>query len=272
PKDVADYVNKAQLVNAESYRAMFEAVNHACDRTAGVILWKTNPAWPSVIWQLYDWYLCPNAGYYYTKKACEPVHVQLNIDDHSISAINQTRDTRTVTLEGQVYSADMACLWETQKKVSLAPGTAQEIGRIQIPAGHDDDMNFVTLRLLDEDNQPISDNFYWIAPDNDFTALADLDKVTLKAKARRVAGDSAEQTFQVQLKNPSETLAFFVHVSLCETPQDTEILPSFWTDNYVSLLPGQTRELSVTLPRPTDKPVYLKVEGHNVTRQSIKIP
>ncbi|NQV35570.1 MAG: hypothetical protein HQ515_22945, partial [Phycisphaeraceae bacterium] len=63
PKDVADYVNKAQLVNAESYRAMFEAVNHACDRTAGVILWKTNPAWPSVIWQLYDWYLCPNAGY-----------------------------------------------------------------------------------------------------------------------------------------------------------------------------------------------------------------
>ena len=72
PKDLADYIKKGQLVNAENYRAVFESVNHAMERVAGVILWKANPAWPSVMWQLYDWYLSPNAGYYYTKKHVNP--------------------------------------------------------------------------------------------------------------------------------------------------------------------------------------------------------
>ncbi len=273
PENVADYVNKAQLLNAENYRAMFEAVNHASDRTAGVILWKANPAWPSVIWQLYDWYLCPNAGYYYTKKACEPIHVQLNLDDHSISATNQTRRTRTVIFEGEVYSSQMKSVWTAREKISLAPGTALDIGQIKIPVAHRDQMNFVTLRLLDEDRRSMSDNFYWIGKDNDFTALANLKTVTLEARARRTESDTTEETVQVRIANPSKTLGFFVHLSLCEAPHGQEILPSFWTDNYINLLPGQTKEVSVTLAkRPTHKPIYLKVEGHNVTSEVIRIP
>lgn len=267
PKDVADYVNKAQLINAENYRAMFEAVGHACDRTAGVILWKANPAWPSVIWQLYDWYLSPNAGYYYTKKACEPVHVQLNVDDHSISVINQTLEARTVTVEAQVYSTDMTRLWTMTKKTLVAPGTAVELGQIEIPVGHRDDMNFVALRLLDANKREVSNNFYWIDNDNDFTALADLKTVKLDVWARPVT--KSKSLIQVDIKNPSDHLAFFVRLSLCEKTQGAEILPSFWSDNYICLLPGQSRTLTV---KADTKAGALKVEGHNVGSQWIRIP
>ena len=273
PEDVADYVNKAQLINAESYRAMFEAVNHAMDRTAGVILWKANPAWPSVIWQLYDWYLSPNAGYYYTKKACEPIHVQLNIDDLSISAVNQTRETQQVVLEAEAFSSGMRSLWTTRKRLSLKPTSAVETGRVRLPARYGNELCFVTLKLLDRDKQTVSENFYWIAGDNDFTALADLDQVTLKAEVQRATSETGEQTVEVTLRNPSKSLAFFVRLSLCSQSQGPEILPSFWTDNYISVLPGKARTLSVTIPRtPGNTPLYLKVEGQNVTAQSIKIP
>jgi exo-1,4-beta-D-glucosaminidase len=273
PRDVEDYVNKAQLINAESYRAMFEAVNHASDRTAGVILWKANPAWPSVIWQLYDWYLCPNAGYYYTQKACEPVHVQMNVDDRSLTAINRTRERQDLVLEGKAYAADMECVWTIETGIRMEPGTAREIGQVEIPARYRDQICFVSLQLLDKDRNSVSDNFYWIANHSDFTALADLDRVTLKATARQVRTDREEPTIHVQLENASDTLAFFVHLSICETSLGQEILPSFWQDNYINLLPGQTRDVSVTVPRqPRDKTLYLKVEGNNLISQAIKIP
>lgn len=273
PRDVADYVNKAQLINAESYRAMFEAVNHASDRTAGVILWKANPAWPSVIWQLYDWYLCPNAGYYFTKKACEPVHVQMNLDDHSLSVINRTRQPQDVVFVGKAYASNMECVWAAQEALRLKPLRAAEIGRVRIPVRFHDQISFVILQLLDKDQESVSDNVYWIAGHNDFTALAVLDKVTLKAKASRIKTDEAEQAIQVQLENPSKTLAFFVHLSLQEASHGREILPSFWQDNYISLLPGQTKHVLVQITkRPRSKSIYLKLEGHNVVPQTIKIP
>jgi hypothetical protein len=273
PKNVADYVNKAQLINAESYRAMFEAVNHAPERTAGVILWKANPAWPSVIWQLYDWYLCPNAGYYYTKKACEPIHVQMNLDDRSLSAINQTRHARNLVFVGKAYASNMECLWTAEKTLHLQPITTIEFGQVRIPATSHNQISFVSLQLQDKDKTVVSDNVYWIAGQNDFSALADLDKVSLKAKARRIRTDAAEQTIRVRLDNPSKNLAFFVRLSLLEAATGREILPSFWEDNYVTLLPGQTKHLSVTIPkRPDNKPMHLKLQGSNVPPQVIKIP
>jgi exo-1,4-beta-D-glucosaminidase len=273
PRDVADYVNKAQLVNAENYRAMFEAVNHAMDRTAGLILWKSNPAWPSVIWQLYDWYLCPHAGYYYTKKACEPIHVQLNIDDRSISGINQTREAQDVVFTGKVYSTAMECLWTAEQKLRLEPASAVEITRVNLPEEHRGDVCFVQLQLRNSENESLSDNFYWMAEDSDFTSLAGMKPADVTMTARLGQAARGEQTVRVHIQNPSDTVAFFVRLSLCQGSQGTEILPSFWSDNYLSLLPGQSRALSVAVPEvaAVKKPVTLKVEGYNVPAQTLKI-
>ncbi len=273
PKNVADYVNKAQLVNAENYRAMFEAVNHEPERTAGLILWKTNPAWPSVIWQLYDWYLCPNAGYYFTKKACESVHVQLNLDDRSISGINQTLKSRDVTFVGRAYSLDMESLWSTETSVTLEPTMAKQIGQVRFPEGQKNQVCFVTLQLLTPAGKLISDNFYWLASENDFRPLQDMKQATITTTATCGQIIQNEQTLQIRVKNPSNTLAFFVRLSVCQNDGDAEVLPSFWSDNYISLLPGQSKDLSVAFPKLHNrKTVHLKLEGYNVTPQNIKMP
>src|SRR5437660_12709099 len=100
-KDVRDYALKSQLMTYEGQRAMFEAYAGNRYRSTGVIQWMLNNAWPSLIWHLYDYYLMPAGGYFGTKKACEPVHVQYSYDDNSVAVINGTY----VTVQGAKVSA-----------------------------------------------------------------------------------------------------------------------------------------------------------------------
>ena len=92
PKDLADYVWKAQLSSYEGERAMFEAYSLRKYRATGVVQWMLNNAWPSLIWHLWDWYLRPAGGYFGTKKACEPLHVQYSYDDRSIAVVNDLHE------------------------------------------------------------------------------------------------------------------------------------------------------------------------------------
>ncbi|MDP4218272.1 MAG: glycoside hydrolase family 2 TIM barrel-domain containing protein, partial [Bacteroidota bacterium] len=85
-----EFSDKMQLLNAGGYRSIFEAAGHKLNETGGVMLWKLNAAFPSVVWQIYDWYLEPNAGYYFMQRACEPVHVQLNLDDSAVAVVNRS--------------------------------------------------------------------------------------------------------------------------------------------------------------------------------------
>ena len=90
PVSIKDFSEKMQFLNADGYRGIFEAAGHRLNQTGGVMLWKLNSAFPSVVWQIYDWYLEPNAGYYFMQRACEPVHVQLNLDDSTVAVVNRT--------------------------------------------------------------------------------------------------------------------------------------------------------------------------------------
>jgi hypothetical protein len=119
-----------------------------------------------VIWQLYDWYLRPHAGYYFAKKANESIHIQLNLDDMSVAV-------------------------------------------------------FIKLRMT----------------------------------------------------NPSKILAFFVNPSVRKGKDGQEILPSFWSDNYFSILPGRSKDLEVEFLDLNIKgeEIFLKLEGWNISPQMIKI-
>jgi hypothetical protein len=272
PEDLADYVKKAQLINAENYRAIFESVSHAMDRVAGVILWKTNPAWPSVIWQLYDWYLCPNAGYYYTKKACELLHVQLNIDDLSVSVINHHNETKEAVIIGNAYSKEMEKIWAIEDRIRIGASSAAEIIRVEIPEEIEQDGFFVDLRLEGVEGNLLSENFYWLAGDDDYTFLSTLPEITLEVEIEKSKGGGQIEC-RLRIKNPSCELAFFVNPSIRKRASDEEVLPSFWSDNYFSLLPGQTKKLIVEFQESSlDGAVpYLKLEGWNVVSQTIQI-
>ena len=273
PQDVADYLLKGQLINAENYRAIFEAVNHSLDRVAGVILWKTNPAWPSVIWQLYDWYLCPNAGYYYTKKACEPLHIQFNIDDQSVSVINNHLDPKNDLLASvDVYAQNMQRIWSKKAKINIEPNASKVIFQTEIPEESKKDVHYMELRLEDNKNELQSENFYWLAENDDFTPLSALLDVKIKAKTAKK--EPEKQIYcKIRLTNPSDSLAFFINPSIRKGKDGEEVLPSFWSDNYFCLLPGKTKELTVEF-RKSDlagKEAYLKLDGWNIVHQLIRI-
>jgi hypothetical protein len=121
PTSAEDYIRKAQYVNAGSYRAMYEAANHRMwDITQGVMLWKLNSTWPSVLWQLYDWFLNPNAAYYYTKKALEPLHIQLNENNYTVSIINtHHKQHNNLTAHVKVLDFNLNVKWEKEEKFDI---------------------------------------------------------------------------------------------------------------------------------------------------------
>jgi len=271
PKTLADYVLKAQLVNAEGYRAIFEAVNQAIERTAGVMLWKGNPAWPSVAWQLYDWYLRPNAGYYFTKKACEPLHIQLNLVDGSVWVTNATREDRK-NLEARIGIYDRAFkkIREDSAAVSVSALSAREILRTEpneTPFGMS---GFAALHLL-EKGKLVSDNFYWLSPDGDFSFLASLAQANLEVSAK-LESQEGHQAVRVRLKNGGSSPAFFISVRM-EEAGGKEILPSFWSDNYFSLLPGESQTITWSGEKQISprESFNLRLEGWNVPMKIIAL-
>jgi exo-1,4-beta-D-glucosaminidase len=273
PQDLKDYSQKAQLVNAESYRAIFEAVNHGMEHTAGVLLWKTNPAWPSVIWQLYDWYLRPHAGYYFVKKANEPIHIQLNLDDLTVTVVNHSFEPEKELLAtATMYSLDMKKVWEEKAFVEVDSGSSYKVFQVEIPVAFSDTVCFLELQLKDSEENCISENFYWLAENNDFAALKKLPGVNLDVNV--TAKEKAEKRiYRIRLVNASDTLAFFVNPSVRKGKEGQEILPSFWSDNYFSILPGQSKDLEVEFFKLDfeSEEIYLKLEGWNISPQLIKI-
>ena len=271
PLDVEDYIKKGQLINAESYRAIFEAVNQAMDRVAGVLLWKINPAWPSVIWQLYDWYLCPNAGYYYTKKACEPLHIQLNLDDLSVSVINNHLESiDSLVASAYVYKLDMENVWNKTVKVNIGPNTSKKIFKIELPEKMKEDICFVELELEDKKNELVSENFYWLAEQDNFTSLAELPDVKLNVEIEKAKMDT-QILLRIRFENPSDDLAFFIHPSICKGKEGGEVLPSFWSDNYFILLPREGKQVTVEIRKSALEGAYIKLDGWNILPQMVKV-
>ena len=101
---------------------MFEAVNHRMwDITSGLTQWKLNACWPSVEWQIFDWYLKPMVSWFYIKRACEPLHVQLNLPDRIVSVIN-TRLTPQpdLAVRARVFDLGAKLLWEKDGQPSVS--------------------------------------------------------------------------------------------------------------------------------------------------------
>lgn len=244
--NVADFVRKAQLANYEAYRAMYEGRTAKLFKPAtAVITWMSNPAQPSFVWQLYHHDLEPNASLFAARKACEQVHVQLNEKNGSINVINNFATALSnAAVTATVYNLDGSVASKQDMKVS-APGstaTVLEFGKYSASPVH-----FVKLELRDAAGKLLSDNFYWRGladqPDN----LQDLNKlpvVTLDAKVKR-HDSKGKCLIDLTLHNPGKQVALMAHVQLRRQTSDERVLPVFYTDNYVSLVPNESRTITI---------------------------
>lgn len=274
PMELDSFVDKMQLMNATGYQAIFEAAGSKINTTGGVMLWKLNAAFPSVVWQIYDWYLNPNAGYYFMKKACEPLHVQFNQDDSSVAIINRTQfDANDLTATAKIYSVDGKKIFEKTADIKSIDDMNATVALslkdvlIQHPA-----FNFIVLSLKNNKGEEVSKNIYWTAKGNDYRALNKMPRATLQTTIISSSIQKNEKSISVKIKNTGNRLAFFTRIQL--TQNGEELMPGFWSDNYFSLLPGEEETLTVKVPVAEIKnnsPLKIEADGWNVKKNVVEI-
>jgi exo-1,4-beta-D-glucosaminidase len=284
PTSAEDYTKTSQLMTYEGERAMFEAYRRNKYTSTGVIQWMLNNAWPSIYWHLFDWYLRPAGGYFGTKKANEPVHVLFSYDDHSIAVVNAMRErVPGVHLRARLVGLDGAEKLARDTTIDLPPDTTLRLFVLPEPAGVSG-AYFADLRLTGAGGRPLSTNFYWLStrPDiladtstwymtpvksfADFTALRSMPAAVVRSTAKFVHGKGGADEARVTLTNPGKTVAFFVRLQVVGKG-DEEALPVFWDDNYISLMPGETRTIAARYrARDLRGTPRVIVSGWNVAR------
>lgn len=236
-QSLEEFCEKAQLINLEDMRGMYEAWQDKMWHDAsGLLIWMSHPAYPSFVWQTYDYYYDPTGCYWGARKACEPQHIQWNCLTGSVKVVNTTSKPLTrVQARATVFDLSGQQLAQRQAMVSVEPSNIREAFVLDaLPAG----MLFIRLQLTTSDDQLLSENMYWTntQKDLDYTPLTQLPEVRLTAER---AGQHA-----LLLKNPTKQVAFANRLRLVDAKTGERLLPVIWSDNYVTLMPGEQRVIT----------------------------
>jgi exo-1,4-beta-D-glucosaminidase len=288
PHSAADYERMAQTMEYDSERAMFEAYGKNKYGSTGVIQWMLNNAWPSMIWHLYDYYLDAGAGYFGTKKACEPLHIQYSYDDHGIVVVNSTSELFAgLHASVKVHNLAWKELYNSEASVDAGVDSTQRV--LAIPDGlftGADRIFFIDLNLTDASGRVVSHNFYWVpgtlttfdfartdythtpaARHEDLTALTTLPQAGVQAHAE-IESTPRGREIHLHLDNSSAVLAFQLRAAV-RTASGGLIAPAFWSDNWIELAPGESSTLTALLPEGATEAPVVQVEGWNVAAQTI---
>ena len=256
--DFKDFVKKGQAVDYDGTRAMFEAFRANLPKTTGIVQWMLNSAWPSIYWQLYDWYLVPTAGYYGTKKACEPVQLIYNIKESKVYAVNERGETAECTASFKIFDAKSKLVAQSEKSVTIPERTPVPVFDLRKYNGKP---IFLALSLCDKEGKPVADNFYclpakwntydWKRPNwyvTNITQYADLRFVSQLPKANVSFKTSLEGSgYTVTVTNDSDVIAY-QNVLTLKDDNGALIVPAFWSDNYFSLLPHESKTVCCQAP------------------------
>jgi mannosylglycoprotein endo-beta-mannosidase len=274
PKDPRDFGLKAQLVNYDQYRALMEGFSsHMWEWYTGSIIWKTQNPWTALRGQMYDYYLDPNACLYGLRTGSEPLHVMYNpVDSMVMIANNSFEIKRDMMLVVDAYDMAGKKTSITQVLAEINPSAAKKylpINAVVKRLGKDRGL-FLSLQLLGLDKRVISNNFYWL-PDakGEYSGLKSMAKTTLAVIARHTTKGKIEVT----LTNPATApVAFFNRLALVNPKTQKRILPVFYSDNYVSVLPGERKTVVLDYTPTADIAAPLvSVEGWNVARQLLPV-
>ena len=270
--NIEEYARRAQLVGAINSKSIWETWNeHKMqygDRwTSGLLFWYHNCPNPQVCARMWDYSLQPTASLYHTMHALEPLHVQYNYLTNTVSVVNdrlESADNLRVTAD--VYDFNSRKVSSQTALTSVAAdGVANNVLTVAFP----DDLSqihFIDLKLTDKAGRVLSSNFYWRSLDQykgrntvtgpctgGFDTLASLKPASPSVKVKP-AGDGR---WTVTLRNGKSRIAFFCQLLLADT-DDNPVDGAFYSDNFVSLLPGETRTIEIEAPSAPETPLRLK--------------
>jgi len=260
--NVADWVALAQFVNYDGYRAMFEAQSK---NRMGLLLWMSHPAWPSLVWQTYDYYFEPTAAYFGAKKASEPLHIQWNPVTDSVEVVNYSGgNSAGLTARVEILNMNGALKWEKSATVDSLEDSLVSPIKMEYPTDLTP-VHFIRLTLA-RGRDVVSTNFYLRGlKEGDFRAIRELPKVRLETTTH-VEGRANRWLMTTELRNASDQPALMVRLKAVREKSGDRILPALFSDNYVALMPGERRTIQTEVDHPDtrgERP-HMVVEGFNI--------
>ncbi|HEV2464498.1 MAG TPA: discoidin domain-containing protein [Acidobacteriaceae bacterium] len=257
-----EWVTLAQFINYEGYRAMFEAQSKY---RMGVLLWMSHPCWPSFVWQTYDYYFEPTAAYFGCKKGSEPLHIQWNRDTDAIEVVNYIGgNVSGLTAQVEVLNVDGSTQWSKTATLDSKEDSTASCIPMQYPDGLTP-LHFLRLTLTHA-GAPVSTNFYMRGlQEDDYRAIRTLPKAQVRATTS-AAQQGNVWTLTTQLENTSTSPALMVRLKAIREQSGDRILPAIYSDNYVTLMPGERRTITTELKQADtrgEKP-RIAVGGFNV--------
>lgn len=273
-KNIQGFTEKAQLVNYDQYRALMEGFSaHMWDWYTGVIIWKTQNPWTALRGQLYDYYLDPNAGLYGLHKGGEPLHVMYDPVQGMVDIVNNTfQEQRNLMLQVKLIDMSGRSTIRGQVFEYINPSSVKSylsIGRA-VANFTGKEGGFLLLRLMDTGENIISENFYWL-PDaaGNYSGMQQMVKAKLKITARY----NGKNHITVSMSDPENNpVALFNRISLVDVSTKERLLPVFYSDNYISVMPGESREIDIDYSSlQNNDAAEISVNGWNVPLQYIAI-
>ena len=267
-----DFERKAQMLQYVSYRAILEGFNAGLWKTNSArMFWMTQPAWPSSAWQIFSSDYDTHAAFYGTKKASEPVHVQMNLPDFKVMLINNGRTSIDgATVHARVTTLDNKLVLERNAVVSAGAGLTADAFTLDLAPALTNGVALVSLDVTSATGEILSRNFYWQGRDEaSYRALAGMAQAKVDAKATSRT-DGADRVTVIDLVNQGATAAIETKLTLFGS-NGAQVLPALFTDNYVSLLPGENRRIEVRYPASAAKGVVtVRLRGWNVAPTAVK--
>ena len=289
-----EFTYKAQVNNYEIMRPQFEAFVAHKPKSTGLVQWQLNSAWPKMIWQLYDTYLQPNGSFYGVKKACTPLHAIYRYGFDDIFLANEDlAEAKDLTVKIRAFDLNSKEIFADQWKGNIKSNISQLIYKLP-EIKNLTPVWFLDIRIYNKNNKEVDNSVYWLSLKKDildydaykklswpfytptkqfadFTALDQLPKVQLNY-TYLFSKDEKFGKISLKIKNPSATIAFFMFMDVINPATHLPILPIYWNDNYVTLLPGEERtyDASYYLTDSDGGRPLLEVRAWNVEKKTIK--
>ena len=272
---LADFCKKAQLLNVETMKAMYESWNdHMWKDASGMLIWMSQSAYPTMIWQTYDYYYDLTGAYFGAKTACEPIHIQWNPATNAVKIINnKPYDLKGLTAEASVYNMDgkIVSAYSQKQKTDVSATSAKEaftmFSAANLPSLSA--VHFLKLKLFAADGHLLSENFYWMG--NTYLDYTSLDKMPsvgndlyVSSPKVKVATNGTNLLLTYTITNKSKTTAAFGIRPQLLKKSGAQILPAIFNDGYFSLMQGESKTLQVEVdPRLLGANYRLDVKAYN---------
>jgi mannosylglycoprotein endo-beta-mannosidase len=273
PSGLRDWGLKAQLVNYDQYRSLMEGFSSRMwEWYTGVIIWKTQNPWTALRGQMYDYYLDPNACLYGLRQGGKPVNFFFNHADTSLHLINNTfMHQYDLMLVMSLFDKDGKERRLGQEFVEIGPATTRKVMAINraVREAAKAEGVFLSLKVLNLDKNVVSQNLYWLADSSGkYTGIANMSKV----QPEILAEETQKGKITVKITAPAGgPISFFNRLSLVDPATKKRILPVFYDDNYVSVLPGESRTVVLEYTPANSVRPMLALEGWNLPEQFINI-